>query len=173
MILDLIVLLFVGYVMLMGYRRGWWLNCLHVMTTMVALWIAHNNYQGIAQRLLVFLPFPKTVAYDMTYAVPFSQVQQRFDAIVAFALVAILSKIILYLLVVSFDNIVTYKKLYNWSRWLGALFGLLSALISVQILLYMLALYPNEWVQMSLAHSWLSKAILLHTTIVSAYILNL
>ena len=45
----------------------------------------------------------------MTYAVPFSQVQQRFDAIVAFALVAILSKIILYLLVVSFDNIVTYK----------------------------------------------------------------
>ena len=28
MILDLIVLLFVGYVMLMGYRRGWWLNCL-------------------------------------------------------------------------------------------------------------------------------------------------
>lgn len=54
MILDLIVLLFVGYVMLMGYRRGWWLNCLHVMTTMVALWIAHNNYQGIAQRLLVF-----------------------------------------------------------------------------------------------------------------------
>ena len=81
----------------------------------------------------MFVPFPKTVAYDTSYAIHFNQLQQRFENIVAFLILATLAKLILYLIIVTFDNIVAYQKHQLVSRIIGIILGLIMSLIVIQI----------------------------------------
>ena len=90
MIVDLIVIILIAYFMMIGFRRGTWLSTLHFISSIVSLWIASQFYQPRAQRLIVFLPFPKTVAYDTSYAIHYNQLQQRFENIVAFIMLSLI-----------------------------------------------------------------------------------
>ena len=51
----------------------------------------------------------------------YHDVQQRFDTIVAFLCIAFISKLLLYLIIVTFDNIVSYHNIHVTSRILGSL----------------------------------------------------
>lgn len=149
------------------------MSTLHFISSMVSLWIGLQFYKPIAQRLIVFLPFPKTVAYDTTYAIHYTQLQQRFENIVAFVILAILSKLILYLIIVSFDNIIAYKKQHLASRIIGVILGVMMSLIVVQIGLYLASLYPDTLIQSQLAQSLISKRLILNLPYISHIILNL
>ena len=92
MLIDFIVLIIFGYFMMIGFRRGFWLSTLHSTSTIVSLWIASQFYVAIAQRLIVFLPFPKTVAYDTNYAIQYDYLQLRFEKIIGFLVIAIICK---------------------------------------------------------------------------------
>ena len=173
MLLDIVILIILLYFAIVGFRRGLWLTSLHFISSIVSLWIAMQFYRDIAKRLIVFLPFPKTVAYDTQYAISFAHLQYRFESIVAFILIALCSKLILYLIIVTFDNIVAYQPLNIISRILGIILSLIMGIIFIQIMMYILALYPNVMIQNSLGHSLLAKHILLHTPYVSQLILNL
>lgn len=93
------------------------------------------------------LPFPKTVAFDTQYAIHFNHLQYRFESIIAFIVIAISCKLILYLIIVTFDNIVAYQPLNIISRVLGIVLSLLMGVIIIQILTYLIALYPNAMLQ--------------------------
>ncbi|AGZ26484.1 MULTISPECIES: CvpA family protein [Staphylococcus] len=173
MLLDIVVLMILCYVSIVGFRRGLWLSSIHALSTFASLWIAQQFYREIAQRLIVFLPFPKTVAFDTQYAIHFNHLQYRFESIIAFIVIAISCKLILYLIIVTFDNIVAYQPLNIISRVLGIVLSLLMGVIIIQILTYLIALYPNAMLQGQLGHSLLAKQILLHTPYVSRIILNL
>lgn len=120
-----------------------------------------------------FLPFPKTVAYDTEYAIHFNSLQQRFENIVAFILLVILVKLILYLIIVTFDKIVAYKKLHLVSRIMGVILGILMSLIVIQIGLYLISLYPDTFIQNQISQSLLCKRWILNMPFVSHFILNL
>ena len=80
---------------------------------------------------------------------------------------------VLDLIIVTFDSIVAYQPLNIISRVLGIVLSLLMGVIIIQILTYLIALYPNAMLQGQLGHSLLAKQILLHTPYVSRIILNL
>ncbi|MDI9231224.1 CvpA family protein [Staphylococcus caprae] len=173
MIFDFIVIIIIAYFMVIGFRRGIWLSTLHFISSIVSLWNAYQFYQPIAKRLIVFLPFPKTVAYDTEYAIHFNSLQQRFENIVAFILLVILIKLILYLIIVTFDKIVAYKKLHLVSRIMGVILGILMSLIVIQIGLYLISLYPDTFIQNQISQSLLCKRWILNMPFVSHFILNL
>ncbi|MCJ1656592.1 CvpA family protein [Staphylococcus sp. NRL 16/872] len=173
MLIDVIVVLIIIYYIVMGFRRGIWLSSLHLLASIVSLIIAHQFYRSIAKQLIVFLPFPKTIAYDTSFAFHFNDLQQRFDTIFAFILIMFTSKLLLYLIIVTFDNIVTYQNIALISRVLGCMLSPVLAIILLQIALYIVALYPVDWLQQSLSHSILGSGILFHTPWLSSYILNL
>lgn len=173
MILDILLIIFFLYSVLIGYRRGLFFNFLHFFTTLTSFWIAYQFYKPIGERLLVFIPFPKTLAFDMDYAIPFTNLQQRFDSVVAFLMIALFVKLILYLIVSLFDKIIAYQNLKNWSRILGAFLGILSSILWSLLLIYTIALYPEVSIQESLSHSLISKSMLLNTPFISSFILNL
>ena len=116
MLIDIVVLLIICYFIVIGFRRGIWLSILHFASSIVSLFIASQYYQSIAQRLVVFVPFPKTVAFDMVYTIPYDHLQYRFEKVIAFIIIFGMCKLILYLVVVTFDNIITYKKIHLVSR---------------------------------------------------------
>ena len=173
MTIDLVMILIILMYMIIGFRRGLWLNSLHLSSTLVSLFIAHRFYQYISKQMIVFVPFPKTVAFDTHFAFQYHDVQQRFDTIVAFLCIAFISKLLLYLIIVTFDNIVTYQNIALISRVLGCMLSPVLAIILLQIALYIVALYPVDWLQQSLSHSILGSGILFHTPWLSSYILNL
>lgn len=173
MIIDFTIAIIIVYGLIIGYRREVWLNSLHLFSTIVSLNIAHQFYQRISSQLIVFIPFPKTIAYDMKYAFHFNDLQQRFDTIIAFLLIASLCKLILYLIIITFDNIVTYRMINQISRLFGSLISVVMAVVAIQLSIYVLALYPIEWLQHNLQHAYIGKLILFHTPFFSSYILNL
>ncbi|RIL71305.1 CvpA family protein [Staphylococcus devriesei] len=173
MIIDLIVLLIIVYYLIIGFRRGAWLNSLHFLSSVAAIVIAHQFYRAIAKQLIVFVPFPKTIAFDTTYAYHFNELQQRFDSVIAFLLITVVCKLLLYLIVVSFDNIMTYQRLSLLSRIFGSVISVIMAMLMIQLIIYVVALYPIEWLQQSLKHSYLGSFILFNTPFFSSYVLNL
>ena len=93
--------------------------------------------------------------------------------IVAFILLVILVKLILYLIIVTFDKIVAYKKLHLVSRIMGVILGILMSLIVIQIGLYLISLYPDTFIQNQISQSLLCKRWILNMPFVSHFILNL
>ncbi|UDI78592.1 CvpA family protein [Staphylococcus taiwanensis] len=173
MIIDFIILFIMFYYLIIGFRRGAWLNSLHLLASVVALIVAHHFYRALSKQLVVFLPYPKTVAFDTQFAFHFNDLQQRFDTIIAFITIAIVSKLLLYLIIVTFDNIVTYQNIKRLSRIFGCMLSIIMAVIVIQLLLYVLSIYPVDWIQTSLKHSYLGSVILFNTPFFSSYILNL
>ncbi|MGO2217934.1 MAG: CvpA family protein, partial [Staphylococcus xylosus] len=110
MIIDLIIVIIFLYIGMIGFRRGAWLSSLHLGSTLFSLWVAHRLHSQISQRLELFVPFPKTRAYDLNYAFQFDNLQQRFDHIVAFLIIATITKLLCYGIIVLFDNVITSRK---------------------------------------------------------------
>lgn len=88
-------------------------------------------------------------------------------------MLAILAKLILYLIIVTFDNIVAYQKHQLVSRIIGLILGLIMSLIVIQIGLYFISLYPEPFIQNQIAQSLISKRLILNLPYVSHVILNL
>ena len=75
MTIDLVMILIILMYMIIGFRRGLWLNSLHLSSTLVSY------------SLRIVLPIyiktndcfvPKTVAFDTHFAFQYHDVQQRF-----------------------------------------------------------------------------------------------
>ena len=73
------------YFVIVGFRRGFWLSMIHLSATdCIILRIISQFYKSIVERLIVFIPYPKTTAFNTTFAFHFNHLQNRFEAIVAF-----------------------------------------------------------------------------------------
>ena len=165
MLIDIVVLLIICYFIVIGFRRGIWLSILHFASSIVSL--------SIAQRLVVFVPFPKTVAFDMVYTIPYDHLQYRFEKVIAFIIIFGMCKLILYLVVVTFDNIITYKKIHLVSRISSVVLSIIAVFIYLQIGLYLLSLYPHSFIQYQLSQSLLSRVVIEQIPYLSQFILNL
>ncbi|PHK50621.1 CvpA family protein [Staphylococcus edaphicus] len=173
MILDLLVVIIFLYIGMIGFRRGAWLGALHLGSTIFSVWVAQKFYHQIAQRLELFIPFPKTRAFDLNYAIHFDNIHQRFDHIIAFLIIATLTKIICYGIIVVFDNILKFKRPNFLSRMIGTVMSLVSSIIISATLLYAIALYPLEIVQNQFINGEISEFLILHMPYISTYILNI
>lgn len=140
MLIDIVVLIIICYFIVIGFRRGIWLSILHFASSIVSLFIASQYYQSIAQRLVVFVPFPKTVAFDMVYTIPYDHLQYRFEKVIAFIIIFGMCKLILYLVVVTFDNIITYKKIHLVSRISSVVLSIIAVLYIYKLTLFIIAI---------------------------------
>ncbi|MGY0413653.1 CvpA family protein [Staphylococcus sp. mip270_02] len=173
MIIDLIIVIIFLYIGMIGFRRGTWLSTLHLGSTLFSLWVAHRLYSQISQRLELFVPFPKTRAYDLNYAFQFDNLQQRFDHIVAFLIIATVTKILCYGIVVLFDNVITSRQPNLISRGLGVIMSVISSTIICATLFYMISIYPLEFIQQQLMEGHLAEYFVIHVPFISTYVLNI
>lgn len=138
MVIDFIIIIFFVYFVIVGFRRGFWLSMIHLSATIVSLWIASQFYKSIVERLIVFIPYPKTTAFNTTFAFHFNHLQNRFEAIVAFLMITLFCKFILYLIIVTFDKIIAYQNIHIFSRAMGMIVGVFMTIIVLHFTLYLL-----------------------------------
>jgi uncharacterized membrane protein required for colicin V production len=172
--LDLAIIVFLILGLLVGLRRGFILQVIHITGFVVAFIVAYLYYDELAPKLQLWIPFPSmgnasslkmffdTVSLDTAY----------YNAI-AFAIIFFITKIFWHMLGSMLDFIAHLPILKQLNRWGGGILGFMEVYFIMFIILYIAALLPMNAVQGSLNGSFLAEVIVKDTPFLSQQVKNL
>ena len=162
----IIVLLLFGF--LMGLRRGFILQILHLTGFAVAFMVAVLYYDKLASRLVLWIPYPE-LSSDSLWAVfvQSSPLKQGFYNAIAFAIIFFATKIILQIIATMLDFVADLPILNSVNKLLGSVFGFVEVYLIVFVVLYILALAPVDFIQEQISDSSVARLIIEKTPFLS------
>lgn len=168
----IIFLLLIGCIV--GLRRGFILQAIHLVGWIIAFIVAFIYYDDLASRLTLWIPYP-TIGENTALQVLLDAVnaEAAFYNGVAFFLIFIAVKIILQIIGSMLTFVTNIPVLRQLNLWLGGILGFLETYLFIFILLYMAALIPIEQVQDYIEGSWVAKGIVNNTPVFSQQIYEL
>ncbi|MCE4956268.1 CvpA family protein [Macrococcoides caseolyticum] len=165
--INLILLFFLILGTVIGLRRGFILQSLHLIGTIGAFIIARLYYQELAKHLVLIIPFPSAEGnYKSTFLNMITN-EMTFYNVVSFLIIFFLSKVILQMVATVFDYIAQLPLLKQLNVSLGALLGFIECYLVLFILLTLFSMIPNGWIQGHLEGSFISNIIVNYTPILS------
>jgi len=164
--LILIILLLFGF--LMGLKRGFILQLLHLIGFIVAFIVARIYYKPLAKELVSWIPYPE-IGSDHGWAMFLNSMplENAFYNAVAFALIFFVTKIILQIIASMLDFVSRLPIVRHLNKLLGAILGFVEVYLIMFILLYIVALLPLESIQARLADSFVATWIVEKTPYLS------
>lgn len=171
---SLIILIVLIFGILMGIRRGFVLQLIHLVGFIVAIIVARLYYEKLAGHLSLWIPYPE-LSNDSTWALFLNSMplENAFYNAIAFVSIFIATRIVLQIIGYMLDFVARFPILRTVNKLLGAILGFFEMYILTFIVLFILALLPVTVVQEKLASSFLAKLIVKHTPILSSLIENL
>ncbi|WP_085991744.1 CvpA family protein [Oceanobacillus senegalensis] len=170
--LILMMILIFGF--LMGLKRGFVLQFLHLIGFVVAFIVAAMYYDTIGSRIALWVPYPElqddSILANFLQTLP---VEGAFYNAIAFALIFFVVKIILQIIASMLDFVASIPILNSVNKLLGAILGFLEVYLLAFIILYILALTPVGTVQEWINGSSLALFILEQTPYFSEKVLEL
>lgn len=164
--LAILAILLIGF--LIGLKRGFILQLIHLTGFVVAFIAAYVYYDELAPKLKLWIPYPSFgdasaiklffdgTGLDMAY----------YNAI-AFAIIFFAAKIIWQMIGSMLDFIAHLPILKQLNRWGGGIFGFLEVYLIIFIVLYIAALLPVESIQGPMNNSFLAEGIVKNTPFLS------
>ncbi|MCS4486758.1 CvpA family protein [Staphylococcus americanisciuri] len=159
--------------MMVGFHRGLLTSVLHLSSTLFGLWIAKQFYQPFSDYLRLFLPFPKTLAYDVHYVLSLNQPEIRFDRICGFIFIVLIVKTLMYLVLNSLAPLFVSRRRDVITRLLGALVSVVSAIVVLHLASYVAVLIPDVQLQTHIAQSCIGQWLVFNVPLLSEVTLNL
>jgi uncharacterized membrane protein required for colicin V production len=170
--LAILAILFMG--LLIGLRRGFILQLIHLTGFFVAFIVAYVYYDDLSPKLNLWIPFPSLGNSDtMTTFFSSDGLEAAYYNAIAFVIIFFVVKFIWQLLGSMLDFIAHLPILKQLNRWGGALLGFAEVYLIMFIILYIAALLPVAFVQESLNSSFLTEAIVKHTPFLSENVQDL
>ncbi|MGE7120073.1 CvpA family protein [Peribacillus sp. NPDC046944] len=172
--LDLAILAILLIGVLIGLKRGFILQLVHMTGFIVAFIIAYVFYGDLAPNLKMWIPFP-SIGDSSTLNMFFESVglETAYYNAIAFAIVFFATKI-LWQMIGSMLNFITYLPiLKQLNRWGGAILGFAEVYLIMFIILYIGALLPMDSIQEPLTGSFLAESIVKHTPFLSEQVEDL
>ncbi|RDW16287.1 hypothetical protein CWR48_16700 [Oceanobacillus arenosus] len=169
--LLLIVILIFGF--LVGLKRGFILEILHLIGTIVAFIVAVMYYNELGSKLELWIPYPElpeSAWADFLQAIP---LETAFYNAIAFAVIFFAVKIILQIIASMLDVVASIPIISSVNKILGAILGFIEIYVILFIILYILALTPLTSVQEWINHSTVALFIIEQTPYLSGKILEL
>jgi uncharacterized membrane protein required for colicin V production len=166
--LDLVILTVLLIGAIVGLRRGFILQFIHLTGFFVAFITAYMYYDELAPKLKLWIPFPTmgskgsfnmifdTIGLDLAY----------YNAI-AFAAIFFAVKILWQMIGSMLDFIAHFPILKTLNRWGGGVLGLAEVYLIMFILVYIAALLPIEIVQNQIHESFFAQSIVKNTPLFS------
>ncbi|RFU65941.1 CvpA family protein [Peribacillus glennii] len=170
--LAILAILLIGF--LIGLRRGFILQLIHLTGFVVAFIAAYVYYNDLAPKLKLWIPFPSLgdsgavksffdgTGLDMAY----------YNAI-AFAIIFFAAKIVWQMIGSMLDFIAHLPILKSLNRWGGGILGFLEVYLIIFIVLYIAALLPVESVQEPMNDSFLAEGMVKNTPFLSGKVKEL
>ncbi|BDH62525.1 membrane protein [Lysinibacillus sp. PLM2] len=171
--LDLILIIIFIASLMVGIRRGFVVEAIHLASFFIALLVAYIFYKPLADNFVFWIPYPGISAdSSTTLMLDMIDVDQTFYRIVAFAVIFFATKILLQIVATIFDFLTYLPILKSVNRLLGAALCFVEFYLVTFIVLYVLALLPIDTIQHLLGGSFISGLMLEHTPIVTSIFQN-
>src|SRR5699024_6202343 len=168
----LIIILLFGF--LMGLKRGFILQALHLVGYIVSFVIAVMYYDKLASKLSLWIPYPdisdNSLWANFLQSLP---LENAFYNAIAFAIIFFAVKIILQIVASMLDFVSAIPILGTINKLLVAIFVFIEVYVLIFIVLYILALTPLEKVQTWMNDSSVAMFIVEQTPILSEKIMDL
>lgn len=172
--LNFILLMILVFGFLMGLKRGFILQLLHLVGFIIAFFVAVAYYKPLAEKVSLYVPYPDLKGdgawISILDALP---LEQGFYNAIAFAIIFFAVKVILQIIATMLDFVAALPVLNIVNRGLGALLGFVEVYVIVFIILFILALTPLDIVQEWINHSSIALFIIEDTPILSKKIVDL
>ncbi|QGH35252.1 hypothetical protein GI584_14870 [Gracilibacillus salitolerans] len=142
----LIVLLIIG--VLVGLRRGFILQVLHLTAFIIAFIVAATYYDDVASKLELWIPYPELMS-DSSWAVFLESLplEVAYYNAIAFGALFFVTKILLQIVATMLDFVADLPLLSFVNSWLGAILGFIEVYLLIFVVLYILALAPVPTIQ--------------------------
>ncbi|MFD1863903.1 CvpA family protein [Planococcus sp. FY231025] len=162
--LDIILLILLLGGIIVGAKRGFVLQLIHMVGFVIAFIVAYLYYKPLAEYFVLWIPYP-TVDSDSRFTIAIDQLDldQTFYQLFAFALIFFAVKFGLQLIASMFDFLKYLPVLGFLSKILGAVLGFIEIYLLLFIFLYVFALFPMDAIQTHLENSGIAQGILENT----------
>ncbi|WP_338451421.1 CvpA family protein [Niallia oryzisoli] len=172
--LDLAVLIILVFGFLVGLRRGFILQLIHLTGFIIAFIVAYLYYNQLAPKLTLWIPYPN-LDMNSTYSLLFenANLEDAYYRAIAFVVIFFAVKILLQIIGSMLDFIAQIPILKQLNRWAGGILGFIEVYLIMFIILFIAALLPIESIQVSLTNSILAEFIVKQTPILSQHIQDL
>ncbi|WP_028392170.1 CvpA family protein [Bacillus cihuensis] len=171
--LAILAILLIGFIV--GLRRGFILQLIHLTGFFVAFVAAYSYYNELAPKLTLWIPFP-TLGGDsetMNMFIGQTNLEEAYYRAIAFAIIFFATKLVWQLFGSMLDFISNLPILKQLNRWAGAILGFAEVYLIMFILLYIAALLPMANVQDALNGSFLADLIVKNTPYLSGKVTEL
>ncbi|MCP1145499.1 CvpA family protein [Lysinibacillus endophyticus] len=171
--LDIILLLIFAGSLLVGLKRGFIVQAIHLSSFFIALLVAYIYYKPLAEKFVLWVPYPGiTQDSSMTLILDSLDVDQTFYRIIAFAVIFFVVKLAMQILASVFDFLKYFPILNSVNRVLGAALCFVEFYFILFIIMYVLALIPISSVQNLMGSSIIANLMLEHTPILTKIVQN-
>lgn len=166
MTLVILIILIIG--LIVGYRRGAVLQLLHLIGTISALIIASLNYEALGSKFYLVMPYPSSAQVNPNSVLSqVSNLEYAYYYMFAFFIIFIISKIVIQIIVSSFDYLQQVTSAGLFSSIAGTILGLIEVVYILVVIIFFAATIPFYPIQEGLASSGLATFIMEHTFIIS------
>lgn len=168
----LLILLIFGF--LMGLKRGFILQALHLVGFIVSFVVAAMYYDAIAEKLSLWIPYPE-LSGDSGWALMLqsSSMENAFYNAIAFAIIFFSVKIILQIIASMLDFVASLPILNSLNKLAGAILGFIEIYLIMFVILYIFALIPVSTIQEWISNSSIALFIIEKTPFLSDKVTSL
>ncbi|WP_377344924.1 CvpA family protein [Pontibacillus salicampi] len=172
--IDLLLLVIFVLGFLIGLRRGFVLQLLHMTGFIVAFVVAVIYYDDLSPKLDLWIPYPE-LPESQQWAIFLENVslESAFYNAVAFAIIFFGIKIIMQIIASMLDFLADLPVLNVVNNLFGGVLGLLEIYFIVFLFLYLGALVPIPFIQNAVDGSFIAQMIIEHTPLLSNQIKTL
>ncbi|WP_026693711.1 CvpA family protein [Peribacillus kribbensis] len=172
--LDLIIIVILLMGLIVGLKRGFILQLVHLTgfaAAFIAAWVYYND---LAPKLKLWIPFPTLGDTDsMKMIFHTARLDDAYYNAIAFAIIFFGVKIIWQLIGSMLDFIAHIPIIKQLNRLGGGILGFVEVYLLIFILLYIAALVPVESIQNPLNHSFMATAMVKDTPVLSSMVKEL
>lgn len=172
--LDLIVIFILLMGFIIGLKRGFILQVVHLTGFIIAYIVAYLYFDELAPKLHLWVPYP-TFGEEETMKLLFenTNLEQAYYRAISFTALFFATKIVMQIIGSMLDFLAHLPILKQINGWAGGLLGFVEIYLIVFLLLYIGALIPVEAIQGNISESFMAKTIVQHTPIFSGKIKDL
>lgn len=172
--LDLAVLaiLIIGFIV--GLKRGFILQTIHLVGFIAAFIVAYIYYDQLAPKLTLWIPYPN-LGSSSTLNLLFenANLEDAYYRAIAFAAIFFAVKILLQIIGSMLDFVTHLPILKQLNVWAGGFLGFVEVYLLLFIVLYIAALLPIQAIQGPLNDSILAENIIKNTPVFSQQVKQL
>ncbi|MBO8170298.1 MAG: CvpA family protein [Bacillaceae bacterium] len=172
--LDLILLFFLAGSLILGFRRGFVWQVIHLLGFVAAYLIAFFYYRDLVPVVSEWIPFPDfSENVYMSFLDVSSSLETIFYSAISFGLLFFATRLLLNAAGHVFHGVVSLPVLSFFNRWLGAMLSLVEVALVLTLLINIAASLPFTMVQQELAHSRISQYVLEKSPVLTEHLQDL